>query len=316
MCFEKMFNAAGLLCLPYPSSPLNDDFIFSFLVSYLHTVKGLPLESIRAFTTYDYINLNNQSYSDWVLTDFETQLLSIYFRYIRVNWVNTAEDSTVLVSSPCGLYLSGKFFLNSVGGSEWTVKISMVKDLQNQNYLDLTTEKPTTTTRRRRTEVLSVNQMRNCGITKAVVHEKCLLQQWSGIDVDEKCPGGRGRGILAAKRFRKNEIIVDYHARQISKDEAAEIENDPEDYRYNYLFSGPNSLFWDGSPESCVCHPQSRLLGRLANFAKKNTHECNASPQLFQFKESRNHVFHTIILIATREIAVQEEIRFDYGDKN
>ena len=147
------------------------------------------------------------------------------------------------------------------------------------------------------------------------VYEKCLLQNWTGLDVDEKCPGGRGRGIISSHGFSKNAIIVDYHAWQISKDEAAIIEQDPEDYRYNYLFCGPSGLFWDGSPESCVCHPQSRLLGRLANFAQKNTIECNAMAQLFQFK-SCTQVFNAIILVATRDIAVQEEVRFDYGDKN
>lgn len=166
MSFEKLLNAAGLLSLPYPSSPSNDEFIFSFAVAYLHTVTGLPLESIRAFTTYDFINLNNRSYSNWILTDFETQLLCIYFRYIRVNWVKTTEDSTVLVSSPCGLYvyLTGKFFLNSAGGSEWTVDISIANDLNNQNYLNLMAADKHTTSRPKRTRVLSVNQMRNCGI--------------------------------------------------------------------------------------------------------------------------------------------------------
>ncbi len=139
-----------------------------------------------------------------------------------------------------------------------------------------------------------------------------MLQQWIDVDVKEKCPEGRGRGIVASKEFLKYDIILDYHARVISKDEMTEI---AEDDRSIYLFCGTNGLFWGCSHESCTCHPQSRLLGRLANFAAKGIPECNVKPQLFQFQPSaKSPIFHTIILVATRDIAPLEELRFDYGD--
>lgn len=310
MSIENLFKSAGLLTLPYPASSTNDSFIFSFLVAHLNVVKGFPLGTIRTFTTYDFININNHSYNNWILNAFELQLLDIYFRFIRVEWVSACtEDLNVLVSSPCGQYsyLTGKFFVDINGGLDWNVDMSIA------NKLPLTTlELPTVKGRQqRRTSILSVRQARNCRTKQAEVYEKCFLQQWTGIDVNEKC-ANRGRGLIAAKNFTKNEIIVDYHAQQVSKNEAEKIRVDD---RSNYLFCGNNNLFWDGSPESCACHPQSRLLGRLANFAVKNTTECNATPQLFQFKEARNKIFHTLILVATGEIKVGEEIRYDYGDK-
>jgi hypothetical protein len=106
---------------------------------------------------------------------------------------------------------------------------------------------------------------------KEQVYETCLLQQWVGLDVDEQCPGGRGRGVIASRNFAKNEILIDYHARLITKEEKDEIAATE---RSSYLFCGPNGLFWDGSAEACVCHPQSRLLGRLVNFAATGTGYC------------------------------------------
>ena len=310
MSIEHLFSSAGLLSLPYPTSPTHDSFIFSFLIAHLNVVKGFPLETIRAFTTYDFTNITNRSYNNWILNEFELQLLDIYFRFIRVHWVSACtEDLNVLVSSPCGQYacLTGKFFVNNKGGLDWTVDMSIANKFPLTS-LELQTVKGR---QQRRTRILSVRQARNCRTIQAEVYEKCLLQQWTGVDVNENC-ADRGRGLIAAKIFTKNEIIVDYHAQQISKNEADKIRADD---RSNYLFCGNGNLFWDGSPESCACHPQSRLLGRLANFAVKNTTECNAKPQLFQFKEAGNKIFHTLILVAIHEIKVGEEIRYDYGDE-
>jgi len=300
--------------LPYSSCPAKDNFLFSFITTYLTVVKGL---CIRDFTTYDFINLDQQAYLDWSLSKFETELLDIYFRFIRVKWIQSPEKLSTLVKSPCGLYVSVTtlFFVNVTGGAEWTVDKSIAEDLLNHNGMlpSLSKWEGAGTTRPKRISGLSVNSLRSCRVARESVYEKCLLQQWIDVDVMEKCPGGRGRGILATRCFLQNEIIVDYHARLISKDEMTDIADDD---RSSYLFCDyPNGLFWDGSCEFCFCHPQSRLLGRLANYAEKSSRECNAKPQLFEFKPAKSPVFRTIILVATRDIAPLEELRFDYGDK-
>ena len=322
MTIEEQFNDWLLTIGPYAnnSSPANDSFVFSFILTYFNALKKFSLESIRAFTTYDFINLENQQYSNWdVLTEFDIKLLNIYIRYIRVNWLKTRKDSaTSLMKSPCGRRsTTGKFFINNVGAAEWTIDTTMVQDFQNNNELTALSklqQEARTTSRPRRARICSVYDMRDSDTVKETVLEKCMLQQWGDVDVMENCPGGRGRGLIASKSFQKNEIIVDYHATAINKCQAKEIEDDHDDDRNNYLFSGPNGLFWDGSAETCICHPQSRLLGRLANFAAKNSIECNAKPQFVELG-SKKHLFHAIILVASRDIAVLEEIRFDYGDK-
>lgn len=315
MDIEKWFQSFGLV--PYTPSPDKDLFMFKFITTYLITMKDFSMESIRNFTTYDFVNLaNGQIYNNWSFTSFEILLLRVYFQYIRVQWINANpnEDITTLVKSPCGLHLSlsSKFFVNDSGNTEWTVQTDLAEDLLNRNLLTSKFDEQSVTTRPRRTRRLSLSLMRNCQTMKMAVYEKCMIQQWIDVEVCEMCPDGRGRGIVAARAFEANEILVDYHARLISKTEMEEIQTDS---RVNYLFCGPSGLFWDGSAESCVCHPQSRVLGRLVNFAKIHTFQCNAKPQLFQFQPPKCTVFNTIILVATRDIKPLEEVRFDYGDR-
>ena len=301
----------------YTSTPAKDQFMFTFIVTYLSVMKKFSDESMSNFTAYDFINLDNQRY--WNLNSFETEILNIYFRLIRCNWLKNTnnEDLTVYVKSPCRQYVSvtGKFFVNQNGGTHWEVDLTIADDLMNQNMLPLTKMMTSKTTRPRRTSTsmsTSVMQMVNSLSIKESVHERCMLQQWNDVDVKEMCPGGRGRGLIASRRFLKNDILVDYHARVITQNEKEDIMT-ADDSRMNYLFCAPG-LVWDGSAEWCSCHPQSRLLGRLVNFAKKSTVECNARPQLFEFKHSKSSVFNAIILVATRDIEPLEELRFDYGD--
>ena len=307
-CFEFWFTiTSGIVSIPYNPTPESDKLILDFLITYL-VVRGFSLDSLRNFTMYDFIN------EKWCLTQSETRLMRFYFHYIRKD---DKAQHTILVHSPCGqyVYLSDIFFVSPTGAV--SVNEDMQSDFKNENFPKALSsyEQPRSGRPRpcrRRARIMSVTDIRNSS-KKTEVYEKCFLQQWTGIDVLENCPGGRGRGIIAAKKFVKNEIVVDYHAQRISREEATAIEADPTDARFNYLFCGPNGLFWDGSPEFCTCHPQSRLLGRLANFARKGSDECNMKPHLFEFQAET--VFYTIILVATREIEIEEELRFDYGDK-
>lgn len=316
MNLEEQFLSSGFIN-PYVPTPSNDLFLFNFIVTYLVVVKGFSLESILDFTIYDFINCV------WNLNYFETGLLNIYFRYIRINWISKGGDITVFKTSPCGFFVgvTGIFFVNPNGVADFTVDKEIAEDILNRNAIVYFSSghvgkggetSISAITRPRRRLSLSIVMMRNCTNFKENIYEKCMLQQWTNVEVKEKCPEGRGRGIVTTQNFQKNDIIVDYHARVISKDTMKQILNDD---RSRYLFCSPGGLFWDGSSESCICHPQSRLLGRLANFADaKNTMVCNVKPQLFEFKPLKSPVFRTILLVATRDIEPFEEIRFDYGD--
>jgi hypothetical protein len=316
MTFEEQFHAAGVMLLPYVSSEAKDWFIFSFLFTYLNIVCGYSLQSLRSFTAYDFINLTERGYDNWIVDDFVARLMKIYFCYIRVNWV---KEENEFVASPCGKYryLSGYFFVNMLGLPNPNIDEDLACDLGNNNAIQQLANLPETSDkkRRRRARIVSARNLRSDQTTKEFIFEKCMLQQWFGIDVMEKCPGGRGRGLIAAKGFQKHEVLLDYHGKKISRAEANEIDEDIDDHRSSYLFCGPDGLFWDGSAEFCECHPQSRLLGRLANFAAKYTYECNAMPQLFACATYNSKPFHAIVLVATREIEPLEEIRFDYGDR-
>jgi hypothetical protein len=93
--------------------------------------------------------------------------------------------------------------------------------------------------------------------------------------------------------------------------------NDSDDRRSDYTFCVPShGLFYDASKEFCPCHPGTITMGRLLNFAPSNSKFNNIKPEFFEFAIGDGEVFKTLLFIATRDIDVFEELRFDYGDKN
>ncbi len=51
--------------------------------------------------------------------------------------------------------------------------------------------------------------------------ERCLTQEWSDLQVREKCLANMksiGRGVIAMRAFEKGEILLDYHAQEISRE--------------------------------------------------------------------------------------------------
>lgn len=121
------------------------------------------------------------------------------------------------------------------------------------------------------------------------------------------------------RSFQAGETICDYHAPQISEAEAEGIVHSEEacDRRSDYLFSAYVTthgwIYWDASAESCACHPQTRVLGRLINFAENGSHACNTRPTLCVFGSKKTDA--ELIFVATRDISVLEEVCYDYGDK-
>jgi hypothetical protein len=128
------------------------------------------------------------------------------------------------------------------------------------------------------------------------------------------CGNRAGRGVVAVQPFRKGDILLDYHGEYIDGATAAEImasgEDNWADRRMNYLFCCPRGLFMDASAERCECHPNTRTLGRLLNFAD-GCDDCNVVPRFF----SCGLNFTGIIFVAARDIAVLQELRYNYGDE-
>lgn len=60
-------------------------------------------------------------------------------------------------------------------------------------------------------------------------------QRWPGLEIQNSI-GSRGRGVVATDYFRKGDILLDYHGKQISLEEDAEIMANEDDNRSCYLF--------------------------------------------------------------------------------
>ncbi len=137
------------------------------------------------------------------------------------------------------------------------------------------------------------------------------------IPVAENWNGDRGRGVVAIRKFAKNKIVVEYHAKFVSRADSVTIlsAETEDDRRSDYDFCLPGGIFLDGSAETCECHPQTHLMGRLLNFAWKESAECNARPDYFEVRAYCKLV-RTVVFVAKRDIEVLKEIRFYYGDKS
>lgn len=125
------------------------------------------------------------------------------------------------------------------------------------------------------------------------------------------CPG-RGRGVVAVRDFAEGEVVVDYHAKSISEDEFNMISETEEenDRRSDYLFCLPeHNIYLDASAENCECHPCTRLIGRLINWAKFSSDRCNLVQRFFKCDGKTE-----VLLVAKRQISCLEELFYDYGD--
>ncbi|XP_070712185.1 N-lysine methyltransferase KMT5A-like [Pempheris klunzingeri] len=116
---------------------------------------------------------------------------------------------------------------------------------------------------------------------------------------------GKGRGVFAAKIFKKGEFVVEYHGDLLELAEAkireAEYAQDPQTGCYMYYFQYQSKTY-------CVdATRETSRLGRLINHSKSGNcqtrlHPIDGTPHL--------------ILVASRDIKVEEELLYDYGDRS
>jgi hypothetical protein len=323
---EEQFIASGLLPhIPEQSSPAKDSFLFSLITTLLSVHGGCSTESIRRFTVYDFINFETRGYCSWSLSPFHLELLRSYFTTVRHRWVRQDKELHAFCYSPCGKLTAhtSKFFVASNGATDYSVPDEdIAAELRQQRIPSWKADcrgpaRPTKRARRVK-GALTMQDLRTDPKVQAQVFQMCLHQQWPGLEVQERS-GELGRGVVAARHFVEGEILVDYHAPPIPLATEQEMMSaSPSDRRSDYLFAGPGGLRLDGSSESCACHPETRIIGRLINFAARSTSECNAKPAFFKWVQGRDKLLvkSSIILVATRSISPLEEIRYDYGDSN
>ncbi|XP_068167487.1 lysine methyltransferase 5Ab isoform X2 [Antennarius striatus] len=116
---------------------------------------------------------------------------------------------------------------------------------------------------------------------------------------------GKGRGIFAVKGFKKGEFVVEYHGDLVELAEAktreAQYAQDPKTGCYMYYFQYQSKTY-------CVdATKETDRLGRLINHSKTGNcqtrlHPIDGTPHL--------------ILVASRDIKLGEELLYDYGDRS
>ncbi|KAK7933070.1 hypothetical protein WMY93_003966 [Mugilogobius chulae] len=124
-----------------------------------------------------------------------------------------------------------------------------------------------------------------------------------GMEVKEI--DGKGRGVFAVNGFKKGDFVVEYYGDLLELSEAktreAQYAQDPSTGCYMYYFQYQTKTY-------CVdATKESSRLGRLINHSKNGNcqtrlHPIDGTPHL--------------ILVASRDISVDEELLYDYGDRS
>lgn len=147
--------------------------------------------------------------------------------------------------------------------------------------------------------------------TKTVVKEEMMRSLEQAI-LDERCEGlkvahfeGKGRGIIAERRFQRGEFVIEYVGDLISTTEAAEREKryalDENAGCYMYYFKHKNQQYCIDATED------TGKLGRLVNHSRTG----NLMTKVVVVKQKPH-----LVLIAKDDIEAGEELCYDYGDRS
>lgn len=96
-----------------------------------------------------------------------------------------------------------------------------------------------------------------------------------------------GKGLFAARSIKKGEFVIEYTGKRMPTKEADELST-------RYLFDLENGWTIDGSP--------------MSNIARWINHSCEPNCET-DIQDER------ILIFAVRDIAVGEELSFDYGEE-
>eukprot|EP00112_Aurelia_sp_Birch-Aquarium-sp1_P022427 Seg6319.2 transcript_id=Seg6319.2/GoldUCD/mRNA.D3Y31 product="N-lysine methyltransferase KMT5A" protein_id=Seg6319.2/GoldUCD/D3Y31 len=137
-----------------------------------------------------------------------------------------------------------------------------------------------------------------------LIMERLLDEDESGLEV--RVLPDKGRGIFAAREMKRGDLVCEYAGELIDYDLGKEREllysHNPELGCYSYFFQYKNKKY-------CVdATKETTRLGRLLNHSKT---DCNVCTRIFPIKDVPR-----LILIASRDIKVGEELLYDYGDRS
>lgn len=147
--------------------------------------------------------------------------------------------------------------------------------------------------------------------TKTAVKEEMMRNLEQAI-LEERSEGlkvanfeGKGRGIIAERRFERGEFVIEYVGDLISTTEAAEREKryalDENAGCYMYYFKHKNQQYCIDATED------TGKLGRLVNHSRTG----NLMTKVVVIKQKPH-----LVLIAKDDIEPGEELCYDYGDRS
>ncbi|XP_065670587.1 N-lysine methyltransferase KMT5A-A isoform X4 [Hydra vulgaris] len=135
--------------------------------------------------------------------------------------------------------------------------------------------------------------------------EKIIL---SGIEdgLEVRLIEEKGRGVFTKQSLKKGDLVCEYAGDLISLKEALQREKDyeknPELGCYMYFFDYKDKKY-------CVdATKETGRLGRLLNHSKTNSNVCT---KLFPIGNTPH-----LILVAQKDIACDQELLYDYGDRS
>lgn len=142
------------------------------------------------------------------------------------------------------------------------------------------------------------------------VERKVLAGVQDGLEVRHTV--NKGRGVFATRRFERGEFVCEYagemieypvarHREQLYAS-AKPVNSITADSCYMYFFEHKSKRFCIDATE------ETDRLGRLINHSKSKP---NCSTKIVEIQH-RPH----LVLIASRDIQIGEEITYDYGDRS
>ncbi|KAI6173233.1 [Histone H4]-lysine(20) N-methyltransferase [Aphelenchoides besseyi] len=135
--------------------------------------------------------------------------------------------------------------------------------------------------------------------------EEIILSGSNEADLQVAICGDKGRGLIALRRFARNEFVVEYKGDIVDYAEAvlreAKYAEDPSIGSYMYFFKfGERRMCVDATAET-------PFKGRLLNHSVLKP---NLRPKVLDFGH-----FVCVGLYALRDIEEGEELLYDYGDR-
>ena len=115
----------------------------------------------------------------------------------------------------------------------------------------------------------------------------------------------KGRGIVALRKFKKGEFVVEYRGELV---DSQEVKFREATYASANLSSSFLYFFEYQNQRMCIDATfESGLCGRLVNHSRSNA---NLKPRLLTIRNTPRLVF-----FAKRDIDINKELVYDYGDR-